>query len=252
MYHCAVIGNPIAHSKSPEIHQEFAKKHNIPLSYTRILAEKENFKEIVHDFFAKNGTGLNITLPFKEQAYLMAEKTTIWAQTAQAANTLWFANGKIHADNTDGRGLCHALQHIHNFPLKNKNILILGAGGAARGIIQPLLECAVKNIHIINRTHTRAQTLAQAYDTRVCAIDNIQQSYDLILNATSIGANAQTFNLDPKALQENTFCYDLFYGKNTPFLTWAEAHNICHKADGYSMLESQAWLSFQIWFKKIL
>ena len=247
---CAVIGNPIAHSRSPDIHAGFAREHGIPLEYTRILAEADTFASIVKDFFAQGGRGLNITLPFKESAFALAARRTPYAQAAGAANTLWMDNGELWADNTDGRGLIRALTHDHQQTLKNKRILLLGAGGAARGALLPLCEAHPAHIHIANRTAAKAQALAASHDN-ISASDLAAlaalPAFDLIINATSAGLHDDTLALPANLIHAHTFAYDMLYGKDTAFLRWAAAHRLPH-ADGHRMLTNQARLSFQQWF----
>lgn len=249
-YRCAVIGNPIAHSKSPDIHAGFARARGIALEYTRILAERDNFADIVKDFFAKGGRGLNITLPFKETAFALAECHTPYAQAAGAANTLWMESGQLWADNTDGRGLIRALTHDHRQTFENKRILLLGAGGAARGALLPLIEASPAHLHIANRSADKAQTLAAPYENaEASGLDALAAlpAFDLIINATSAGLNDGKFDLPASLAHPHTFAYDMLYGKDTAFLQWAQSHTLAH-ADGYTMLVNQARLSFQQWF----
>lgn len=252
---CAVIGNPIAHSRSPEIHHAFARARGILLEYTRILAEANTFPCIVKDFFAKGGTGLNITLPFKESAFALASRHTPYAQSAGAANTLWMAAGELYADNTDGRGLLLALQNDHGFSLHNKRILILGAGGAARGIILPLCEAQAAAIHIANRSPYKAENIVSAHQKlttvplaahALAELDTLP-ACDLIINATSASLSGEALVLPPNLVHRKTLAYDMVYGKNTPFLIWARSLGLSAH-DGYSMLVNQAWLSFCQWF----
>lgn len=251
-YRCAVIGNPIVHSQSPQIHAAFAAKQGIDLQYDKILATEENFTAIVQDFFAQGGHGLNITLPFKERAYALAQNLSPYARTAGAVNTLWMENGELCGDNTDGRGLVRALSQQHGIDLSGKRLLLLGAGGAARGVILPLLEAQVSQIDILNRSPDKARVLADLYAERVAAVEHPAQGYDLIINATSAGLGDSAFTLSPTTLHEQTLCYDMMYGKQTPFMQWAAAQGCTQIADGYSMLENQAWLAFHIWFGTII
>lgn len=248
---CAVIGNPIAHSQSPEIHADFAQQRGIALQYDRILAEPETFTAIVKQFFADGGRGLNITVPFKENAFALCQRRTAYAEKAGAVNTLWIQDGALWGDNTDGRGLVHALQTVHHTPLAAKRILLLGAGGAARGVLLPLLESQPACLHISNRTHDKAISLIQAIAPNTAAVQAIAhptEPYDLIINATSAGLQDTTFSLAPASvLTPQTVCYDMVYGKTTPFMQWAQTHGAT-AYDGRSMLEAQAWLSFCIWF----
>ncbi|MDO5091148.1 MAG: shikimate dehydrogenase [Cardiobacteriaceae bacterium] len=250
-YHCAVIGNPISHSKSPEIHARFARDCGIALEYTRILAEADTFASIVKDFFARGGRGLNITLPFKETAFALATRHTPYAQTAKAANTLWMAEGELWADNTDGRGLVRALTHDHHTALQNQRILLLGAGGAARGVVLPLLEARPALLHIANRSAAKAQAIAAEHRhpaLQALALDALCDPYDLIINATSAGLSGAALALPDSIYHAKTVAYDMVYGKETPFLAWAQARHLAAH-DGYSMLVNQAWFSFCQWFQ---
>ena len=254
-HHCAVIGNPIAHSRSPEIHAGFAAARGIALQYDRILAENEaDFAAIVARFFADGGCGLNITVPYKQTAYRLCNRTTPYAAAAEAVNTLWQENGELCGDNTDGRGLCIALQE-HGINLAGARILILGAGGAARGVILPLCEAAPAVLHLANRTLANAETVIAsqqpltAVPLAAYALTDLatRAPYDLIINATSTGLNDSALALPANLAHCNSRAYDMQYGKPTPFLAWAAAQHLTAH-DGYSMLVAQARLSFHQWF----
>ena len=254
-YRCAVIGNPIAHSRSPDIHAAFAQARGINLRYDRILAEAENFATIVAQFFADGGRGLNITLPYKETAYRLCAQTSADARLAEAVNTLWQENGKLCGDNTDGRGLRHALEHEHAYPLAGKHILILGAGGAARGVIAPLCSARPASLHIANRTAAKAAAIIaaqQPHTTVPLTAGSLEDlaaapAYDLIINATSAAFNNTAFTLPDNIAHPQTRAYDMTYGRDTPFLDWARKRRLTAH-DGSTMLQAQAWLSFQQWF----
>lgn len=250
-FRCAVLGNPIAHSRSPQIHAAFAQKYGINLCYERILVTADNLAATIEAFFIQGGRGLNITAPHKIAAYMLANKATAYAQAAQAANTLWYENHTLYADNTDGAGFIHALKNVHHYSFADKRILILGAGGAVRGLLLPLLQEPIAALDIQNRTLAKAQALIETHrKTQNIALHAYDfhapspQKYDLIINATS------TTDLPLQnhwiADAERTFCYELAYGAPSSFLAWANAR--CHCADGESMLHSQAWLSFQRFF----
>ena len=254
-HHCAVIGNPIAHSRSPEIHAGFAAARGIALRYDRILAADEaDFAATVARFFADGGRGLNITVPYKQTAYRRCERTTPYATAAEAVNTLWQENGQLCGDNTDGRGLCLALQE-HGINLAGARILILGAGGAARGVILPLCEAKPAALHLANRTLANAETVIAsqqpltAVPLAAYALSDLaaRAPYDLIINATSTGLSNEPLALPANLAHCNSRAYDMQYGKSTPFLAWAAAQQITAH-DGYSMLVAQARLSFQQWF----
>ena len=241
-HHCAVIGNPIAHSRSPEIHAGFAAARGIALRYDRILAADEaDLAATVARFFADGGRGLNITVPYKQTAYRLCGRTTPYAAAAEAVNTLWQENGQLCGDNTDGRGLRLALQE-HGIALTGARILILGAGGAARGVILPLCEAAPAAV-IASQQALTAVPLAAYALTDLAA----RAPYDLIINATSTGLTDQPLALPANLAHCNSRAYDMQYGKSTPFLAWAAAQQITAH-DGYSMLVAQARLSFQQWF----
>ena len=254
-HYCAVIGNPIAHSRSPEIHAGFAAARGIDLQYDRILAADEaDFAATVARFFADGGRGLNVTVPFKQTAYRRCDRTTPYAAAAEAVNTLWMENGELHGDNTDGRGLCLALQE-HSITLKNARILILGAGGAARGVILPLCEANPAVLHLANRTLAKAEAVIASQQplTTVLlaawALTDLARldAYDLIINATSTGLSNEPLALPANIAHCASRAYDMQYGKTTPFLAWAAAQRISAH-DGYTMLVAQARLSFQQWF----
>ena len=255
-HYCAVIGNPIAHSRSPEIHAGFAAARGIDLQYDRILAADEaDFAATVARFFADGGRGLNVTVPFKQTAWRRCDRTTPYAAAAEAVNTLWMENGELHGDNTDGRGLCAALQHDHGINLKNARILILGAGGAARGVILPLCEANPAVLHLANRTPAKAEAVIASQQPLTTvplaawALTDLARldAYDLIINATSTGLSNEPLALPANIAHCASRAYDMQYGKTTPFLAWAAAQRISAH-DGYSMLVAQARLSFQQWF----
>ena len=254
-HHCAVIGNPIAHSRSPEIHAGFAAARGIALQYDRILAADEaDFAAIVARFFADGGRGLNITVPYKQTAYRLCNRTTPYAAAAEAVNTLWQENGELCGDNTDGRGLVKALQE-HGINLAGARILILGAGGAARGVILPLCEAKPAALHLANRTLANAaaviasQQPLTAVPLAAYSLDDLAAltPYDLIINATSTGLSDTSLVLPANLAHSASCAYDMQYGKPTPFLAWAAAQQITAH-DGYSMLVAQAKLSFHQWF----
>lgn len=249
MKYFAVIGNPIAHSLSPVIHQKFSEQTGIPLMYKKILAEDENFTACVRDFFDQGGTGLNITAPFKRAAFELAENKTDRCQAAQAANTLWKENGQICADNTDGIGLVRDLSRYIN--LEGCSVLILGAGGAAQGVIPALHAASVARISVHNRTAARAENLSRLFD--FIHIDtesaNKFENYDIIVNATSLSARARSASaLSFDRWLPVALCYDISYDPNglTPFVLSAQRRGI-KACDGLGMLVEQAAEAFFDW-----
>lgn len=248
----AVMGNPIDHSLSPVIHQLFAKQTGRSLIYEKMLIDLPQFESQVRLFFSTGGKGLNITLPCKSRAFAMAEARSPRCLEAKAANTLWMHNGTLHADNTDGVGLLRDLSRT--IDLAGKAILVLGAGGAARGILAPLLAANLSKLTIVNRTLEKA--LAVQMDFPAVTIGTLadlplyaaQESFDVIINATSASLDSQNLSLPETLLSTHPLCYDLAYSKNgtTPFVTWARAKGAVAQ-DGLGMLVEQAAEAFFIW-----
>ena len=246
----AVMGNPIAHSRSPELHQAFGQHCAIAVDYQKILVPLDAFAESVQQFFSSGGQGLNITVPFKEQAYALCDQLSQRAKIAKAVNTLWMENGALHGDNTDGLGLVAALQ-AQGWPLKNQNILILGAGGASRGVIYPLAQAQVASIVIANRSLARAEQLIEdikafvpTVKLRAIPLEQLAGNFDIVINATSASLSGEALQL-PDTLQFAA-AYEMAYGKSSSFLAAAQARQLPY-ADGWSMLVGQAIESFAIW-----
>jgi len=246
-----VIGNPIKQSRSPFIHQSFAKATKQDLNYLTHLVELDGFSDAITAFIAQGGKGVNVTVPFKEQALQVSDELSERARLAGAVNTLSFNNGKIYGDNTDGEGLVQDLLR-NKVQLENKRILLLGAGGAAKGVILPLLAQKPANIVIANRTLTKAEDLIKQFnDSRLNACGFEQTSgkiYDVIINATSASLSGKLPPIPASTISKNTVCYDMVYGKiQTPFLAWAKSHGAAKTIDGVGMLVGQAAVSFHIW-----
>ncbi|KTD18106.1 shikimate dehydrogenase [Legionella jordanis] len=243
----AVMGNPIAHSLSPLIHQRFAKQTDRSLIYEKLCIDETAFESAVANFFTGGGKGLNITLPFKQKAFSMAKIRSTRCIQAKAANTLWMKDQRLCADNTDGIGLLRDLANLMD--LRGKKVLILGAGGAARGIIGPLLNSEISSLILTNRTFTKAQALQDEFkNLHCCEFQQLNESFDLIINATSTGIAGQSLNLPLSLLKANSYCYDLSYQAQglTPFVQWAKNHG-CQASDGLGMLVEQAAEAFFIW-----
>jgi shikimate dehydrogenase len=244
---CAVIGLPIEHSLSPYIHQAFAKQTHLSLSYEKIQGDESLFEEQVRVFFARQGMGLNVTQPFKQRAYAMADVCSERCRKAGAANTLWYRDNQLYADNTDGIGLIRDLtRHIQ---LHQAKILILGAGGAARGIIHPLLDMQPERLVVANRSIEPLKQL-QADIPQITAIplSDLKGHFDLIINATSAGLSGECITLPEDLIRQSPFCYDLSYQKNgvTPFVQYTQQLG-CKAFDGWGMLVEQAAESFYLW-----
>ncbi len=249
----AVIGNPINHSKSPLIHRSFAYQTGQTLAYKTILVSTDIgvFTKAVQTFQQSGGKGLNVTIPFKQQAWEIAQQRTSRAEQAGALNTLWFdEHGTIYGDNTDGVGLVRDLTVNYRFALRDKKILIMGAGGAVRGILEPILAENPANCSIVNRTVSKVQALADLFPRiNVISYDALQGEYDLIINGTSASLQSQLPPLPDKGLILNkTWCYDMMYGVNdTLFIQWAKQHGVAKAIDGLGMLVEQAAESFYLW-----
>ena len=248
----AVIGNPIEHSKSPLIHAAFARQTGEDIEYGRILGSLEDFAADVRRFMQEGGRGLNVTVPFKEQAFALADELSERAGRAGAVNTLSFEGGHIRGDNTDGVGLVRDLGCNHRFDFRGARILLLGAGGASRGVLFPLLGEGPASITIANRTAAKARDLAAlADDGRVtgCGLDDIAgQAFDLIVNGTAAGLKGKVPAIPDECLARGGWTYDMMYGSEpTAFVRWGVAHGAGRALDGLGMLVEQAAESFRIW-----
>ncbi|MYB89905.1 MAG: shikimate dehydrogenase [Proteobacteria bacterium] len=250
----AVIGNPIAHSRSPEIHQLFADQTGESIRYEKILAERDGFKDAVARFFDAGGRGLNVTLPFKGDAFEWADQRTELAEHAGAVNTLIAQDdGTCLGANTDGIGLLRDLKKSLRLSIQDTRILILGAGGATRGILEPLLQEKPALLLVANRTTERAEALAKHFQAhgqiRGCGLDAIEPGpYDLIVHATSAALQDQGLGLPDTLIGPQTRCYDLLYrDTDTPFMHWAKAQGASQVTDGFGMLLEQAAESFYMW-----
>lgn len=250
----AVFGQPIKHSKSPKIHQLFAQQTLQNLTYSAQEVGADIFKTTANYFFAKGGKGLNCTVPLKELAFQFADKLTERAESAKAVNTLALQkNGTLLGDNTDGCGLITDLMVNHQIALTNKRVLILGAGGAARGIIKPIIDKKPAHLVVANRTEEKAVDLAVEFQYLMgidgCGFDDIiGMQFDLILNATSASLSNQLPPLPQDLLAENACCYDLAYGSEpTAFVRWGIENNAFKSLDGLGMLVEQAAEAFYIW-----
>jgi len=250
----AVIGNPIAHSKSPLIHAAFARQTGQDLVYGRILGDLDDFAGDVGRFLAAGGRGLNVTVPFKEEAYALADELSLVAASAGAVNTLIaLADGRLRGDNTDGVGLVRDLTANHGFDFSRARVLLLGAGGATRGVLRPLLETSLAALTIANRTAGRARELVAlvADSSRVvaCGLDNLRERhFDLIINATSAGLGGAVPDIPDDCLTPGGWTYDIFYADQpTAFCRWGQAHGAARTLDGLGMLVEQAAESFWLW-----
>ena len=248
-----VVGNPVEHSRSPEIHQAFAAQFGVRIQYDKFCVEEDAFAAFVRDFAAHDGSGLNVTVPFKGLAYELVAECDELAEAAAAVNTIRVAsNGALQGYNTDGLGLVNDL--ISNgVVLEGATVLLAGAGGAARGVVLPLLRAGVAALTITNRTRSRADALIASHAhlapaTRLTAADfaAVSQPVDIVINATSLGLQGQTVPL-AEAVVHGSFCYDMSYGPAAVFARWAASHGAATSVDGLGMLVEQAAQSFYIW-----
>ncbi|WP_028535584.1 shikimate dehydrogenase [Paludibacterium yongneupense] len=250
----AVIGNPISHSQSPLIHTEFAQAQGDSIQYDLLFAEIGGFDDVVRRFVAEGGLGLNVTLPFKGDAFRFATEVSERARAAEAVNTLLFhPDGRVYGDNTDGVGLVRDIKDNLDVAIAGQRILILGAGGAVRGVLAPLLEEKPAAVTIANRTLIRAQALAHQFaawgECRAVSYDALGgESFDIVINATPTSLNDEMPPLPHGVFGPRTLAYDMVYSKGlTPFLRRAQAENAGMLADGLGMLVEQAAESYAIW-----
>lgn len=255
----AVVGYPIAHSKSPLIHRLFAEQTGQDITYEAILidSDEQPFHTAIHQLRLLGYKGLNVTLPYKLDAFELAQIHTERAQTAQAVNTLIFhEDGTIEGDNTDGAGLVKDIRDLANTPIKGRSILIIGAGGAVQGVLQSLLDEAPAHIHIVNRTAGRASALAERFQNPVTPVSGgdfatltTATPFDIIINGTSASLEGKVPPIPPTILHPDSLVYDMMYGTApTAFMHWAQQHQpTCTVRDGLGMLVGQAAEAFQRW-----
>lgn len=249
-----VFGNPIAHSKSPDIHAAFAAQTGQQLSYERRLAPLDGFAAAVQDFIAEGGKGANVTVPFKLEAVKVAQALTIRARAAGAVNTLHFTDEGIIGDNTDGAGLVADIVRNAGVPITGKRVLLLGAGGAARGVVLPILEYRPAQLVIANRTVATAEALVEQFAAlggegvvSACGYAEIQGAYDIIINATSASLSAELPPVPASVFAPGALALDMMYGAQpTVFLQFAAQHG-ARPRDGLGMLVEQAAEAFSLW-----
>lgn len=252
----AVIGHPVSHSRSPFIHSRFAAQTHQDLVYTTIDATPADFAPVVREFFAGGGKGLNVTVPHKEAAAQLVDKLTPRARRAGAVNTIALRRqGGLLGDNTDGAGLVRDLVHNHGINIAGRRVLLLGAGGAARGVIAPLLGLKPAQLCIVNRTVQRARDLVAAFSDRgtlnAISYEELAATtgpWDIVINATAASLAGELPPLPPGIVSAHSLCYDLAYARDeTPFVRWAHERGVARAIDGLGMLVEQAAESFYLW-----
>jgi shikimate dehydrogenase len=251
-----VIGNPIHHSLSPQIHSAFAKEAGLHIDYEAVLSPLDAFKNTIHKLIAQKLSGANVTLPFKKEAYELATTHSNHAKIAEAVNTLEFKDDQIIGHNTDGIGLVRDLDQNLNVDLKSKKILLIGAGGAAEGVIYSMLEKNPTELTLTNRTiekiniiQNKMEMHAKSFNVNLNVIEITKlphQYFDLIINATSAGINNTELGIDHKVFHDGTLAYDMMYGKETSFIKKAQSQG-SKTSDGLGMLVEQAAEAFFIW-----
>lgn len=248
-----VFGNPISHSRSPAIHTAFARATGQSMSYETRLAPVDGFTQAVSEFVASGGKGANVTVPFKEEAFRLCTQLSERAQRAGAVNTLMFEGQEVIGDNTDGAGLVNDITQNLGFSLRGRRILLLGAGGAARGVIAPLLAHAPTSLLIANRTAEKAAMLARDFSD-IAPVEGGDfantsgKRFDLVINATSASLSGDSLPLPAGIFADGSLAYDMMYGKGeTPFLVLAREQGVDRRSDGLGMLVEQAAEAFAIW-----
>jgi len=252
----AVIGNPIHHSLSPQIHEAFAKEAKLNINYEATLSPLDQFQETVKTLITQKFNGANVTLPFKKQAYTLANKHSQYASIAEAVNTLEFKDQEIIGHNTDGIGLVRDLEQNLHINLANQKILLIGAGGAAEGVVYSILEKKPFELTLTNRTIEKSITIknkmneyAESFGVNLKVVEIKQlphQHFDVIINATSASLNESDIGIDNKVFHEKSLAYDMMYGKETPFIKQAKTQQ-SKTSDGLGMLVEQAAEAFYIW-----
>ncbi len=248
----AVMGNPIAHSKSPVIHTLFADQTDQSLRYSAMLVDVDGFKKAIDEFFENGDLGLSITVPFKEEAWQLAEKRTSRAEKAGAVNTLWQdEHGQLHGDNTDGLGLVADLKENNGVTIKDARVLILGAGGAVRGVLEPIFSEQPAEVVIANRTRSKADTLVGLFPGEAISangFEDIEGRFDLVINGTAASLQGEMPPIPGHVVDQNTCCYDMMYGaEETVFNHWCREQGAGKTIDGLGMLVEQAAEQFAIW-----
>ncbi|MBU2883237.1 shikimate dehydrogenase [Psychrosphaera sp. B3R10] len=246
----AVIGNPIEQSKSPIIHQDFAKQFDIALTYEKLLSPISDFKPTINSFFDAGGIGINVTMPFKDEAFASCDELSPRAKLAEAVNTLTYKDGKLLGDTTDGEGVVRDLL-FHGIELKGRRVLLIGAGGAGKGSVASILDQQPKELIIANRTLSKAQHIVDKVPGAPVVAKGFSEldgNYDVVINSTSCSLTGELPDIDPSVFKNTVAAYDMCYKKEkTLFNNWLELHSKALTIDGLGMLIEQAAESFRIW-----
>jgi len=256
----AVVGNPIGHSKSPLIHASFAEQTAQALVYDRIEGDLDAFEEGVRTFFREpSNKGLNVTVPFKERAYAMCDQLSARAQIAEAVNTLYMSDGRLVGDNTDGCGLVNDIEQNYHAPLSGKRVLLIGAGGASKGVLLPILQAQPLELVLTNRTFSKAEALVGRYSERpeilecnaklrAASFDALNSSFDVVINGTSASLSGTLPDISIEIFSASTLVYDMMYAdEETVFNRWARENGAARTIDGLGMLVEQAAEAFRVW-----
>lgn len=251
-FYC-VVGNPIAHSLSPEIHQAFAAQLGEAMDYARVAVPIDGFKTALRAFVAAGGRGMNVTVPFKELAFDACDQCSVRARRARAVNTISVrADGQCHGDNTDGEGLVRDLVTNLGVVLEGQSVLLIGAGGAARGVIAPLFEAGIRELILLNRSPERAAALRTDFPEFNIVSGALghepKGASAIVINATAGGLDGQRPDIHSHWIDGQSLCYDMVYGPSAaPFLAWAADCGAGRCADGLGMLVEQAAAAFRLW-----
>lgn len=250
----AVMGNPVAHSLSPAIHAEFARQTGQRMVYTAIQVDEGGFEQAAGNFRAAGGKGLNVTVPFKRVAWVWVDRRSARAERAGAVNTIRFGEDGTYGDNTDGAGLVRDITVNLAEPIAGRRVLIAGAGGAVRGVLDPVLQQRPRELVLANRTVDSAIALAAQFTSTALPVTGgsfealAGQEFDLVINGTAASLHGAELPLPPAILAPGALCYDMMYAAEpTPFLRWAQAHGAARAADGLGMLVEQAAEAFLLW-----
>ncbi len=248
----AVIGNPVMHSKSPKIHSMFAQSTDQTMEYSAIQAPLDGFQTTVAAFFEGGGKGANVTVPFKEQAWALVSRCSSRAESAGAVNTLYMQDGELYGDNTDGIGLLRDLTVNNAVEIADKRVLVLGAGGAVRGVLLPLLEQQPGEVVIANRTLAKAESLVALFNTEgtlsASPFEDLRGSFDLIINGTSASLAGDLPPIPSTVIGRGSISYDMMYSQQmTIFNQWAQDQGADKSIDGLGMLVEQAAEAFYLW-----